>query len=89
MREVLLLALLSFLLGLGCVGVLVWAILTGNVRGLDGILLVLSSLLLAVVFFGVGYSLLQTTSARGLLQPRSTGSSHGAKQSPPKPPEAN
>lgn len=77
MRELMLLTVLCLLLALGSLGIFVWTLVTGNYRGLDGMLLILTSLLFAIVFFGVGLSLLHSGAA---------ASADGTKQTSPKPP---
>lgn len=67
MRQVVLLTLLSFLLALASLGVFAWALLSGGWQGLDGLLLMLVSLLLAVVFFGVTLALLRSQPLQALF----------------------
>lgn len=84
MREVLILTGLCLLLALLSLGVLIWAVLGGQVYGLDGLLLILTSLLLAVVFFGVTLSLLRSEPLRALwLQPQENPADEEKQKSPP------
>lgn len=72
MGEVVRLTLLCLLLALGCWGVFAWGfwgLVSRDLGGLDGILLLLTSLLLAVVFSGAAYSLLRSEAMHNLLQP--------------------
>ncbi len=67
MRQVVLLTLLTLLLALASLGVFGWTVLSGNWHGLDGLLLILVSLLLAVVFFGVALTFLRSQPLRALF----------------------
>lgn len=85
MREVLILVGLCLLLALVFFGVFVWAVLGGEVYGMDGLLLILTSLLLAVVFFGLMLSLLRSEPLRALWQPRPQENPADEKNEPPRP----
>jgi hypothetical protein len=85
-RQVVLLTLLSFLLALASLGVFAWALLSGGSQGLDGLLLLLVSLLLAVVFFGVTLALLRSQPLQALFATFAGASEQNKEEK--KPPEA-
>jgi len=82
-RQVVLLTLLSLLLALASLGVFAWALLSGNWQGLDGLLLILVSLLLAVVFFGVTLALLRSQPLRALFAANAGASGENKQEKKP------
>lgn len=87
MREVLVLLLICLLLAAGSFGVLFWAIWkavqAGTLGGLDGILLIITALVLGLIFSGVAFALLRSGPVRRLFQPLPQENPDGTKQSPP------
>ncbi len=65
MLQMILLAAFSLLVVVACLGGLVWVIVTGSIRGMDGLFLAAVCLLVGLVFAG---SLLGVVREGGLLE---------------------